>query len=148
VGSPYVVGAMVKNHSKFGFEANGGAFSGEIMLTRDGGSTSIKFLNIMAKSGKSIEELVEELPKYYLSKAKVDYKWELQDEILKKAKDKFKGIKIDSTDGLKIWIDTDTWMLFRSSQNAPEFRIFAESKDKKLSEKLLKDGLNFVKSMV
>lgn len=147
VGSPYVIEAMKKHNSKFGFEANGGGVSAEIMYTRDGGTTTIKFLNILAKSGKSFEELIATLPKFYLSKTKVDYKWEQKDEILKKAKEHFKG-KCDETDGLKIWLSDTTWMLFRSSLNAPEFRIFAESKDEKESEKLLAEGLELVNSVI
>lgn len=148
VGSPYVIGAMKKNNSKFGFEANGGGVSAEIMYTRDGGSTTIKFLNILAKSKKTIEELISELPKFYLAKTKIDYPWELKDKILSGAKENFKGIKIDETDGLKIYMDDTTWMLFRSSQNAPEFRVFAESESKEKSEKLLEEGIKFVKKTI
>ncbi len=147
VGSPFVIEAMKKNGSKFGFEANGGGVSAEIMYTRDGGTTTIKFLNILAKSGKTIEELVGELPKFYLSKTKVDYQWGQKDEILKAAKDHFNG-KVDETDGLKIWISDSTWMLFRSSMNAPEFRIFAESENKETSEKLLAEGLELVNNII
>lgn len=148
VGSPYVIEAMKKTTSKFGFEPNGGGVSAEIMYTRDGGSTTIKFLNILKQSGKSFEDLVNELPKFYLSKTKVDYPWKLQKLILSEAKLNFKGTKIDETDGLKIWIDKNTWMLFRSSQNAPEFRVFAESLSKDNSNKLLKDGIDFVNKTI
>jgi len=148
VGSPYVIEAMKKTNSKFGFEPNGGGISSEIMYTRDGGSTTIKFLNILKDSRKSFEGLIAELPKFYLSKAKVDYPWSLQETILSSAKENFKGIKIDETDGLKIWIDKTTWILFRSSQNAPEFRVFAESLSKTSSEKLLSEGIKFVKKII
>ncbi len=147
VGSPYVIEAMKKHNSKFGFEANGGGVSAEIMYTRDGGTTTIKFLNILAKSGKSFEDLVGELPKFHLSKTKVDYEWSQKEKIIQAAKDHFKG-KFDETDGLKIWIDDTTWMLFRSSMNAPEFRIFAESKDESQSKKLLTEGLELVNNIV
>ncbi|KKQ95116.1 MAG: Phosphomannomutase, partial [Candidatus Woesebacteria bacterium GW2011_GWA1_39_11b] len=43
-----------------------------------------------------------------------------------------------------IWIDSDTWLLFRSSQNAPEFRVFAESKDNDKAKKLLEEGIRLV----
>lgn len=147
VGSPYVIEAMKKHNSKFGFEANGGGVSAEIMYTRDGGTTTIKFLNILAESKKSFEELLAELPKFYLAKTKVDYRWEQKEAILAKAKETFKG-RVDETDGLKIWLDETTWLLFRSSMNAPEFRIFAESKIKEKSEKLLKEGLELVNGII
>lgn len=148
VGSPFLVDAMNKSRTKFGFEANGGGISAEIMMTRDGGSTTIKLLNIMARTKKTLEELVGQLPKYYLVKTKVDYKWELEDTILKEAKNKFKGVKVEELDGLKIWIDKHTWILFRSSSNAPEFRVFAESDEEKVAQDLLKEGIGLVKEQI
>ena len=41
-----------------------------------------------------------------------------------KAKEKFKGIKVEDIDGLKIWKDNKTWILFRLSSNAPEFMYY------------------------
>ncbi len=148
VGSPYVVEAMKKHNAKFGFEANGGGISSEIMLTRDGGGTCMKLLNILANSGKTLKNLVDTLPHFFLEKTKVDYKWELKDKILEKAKFEFKGIKTDELDGLKIWTDETTWILFRSSQNAPEFRVFAESDNEAKVKDLLTKGVNLVKEII
>jgi phosphomannomutase / phosphoglucomutase len=147
VGSPYVVEALKKNNIPFGFESNGGGIFPE-MRSRDGGRSTIEFLNLLKASNKSVSELVAELPKFYISREKIEYKWELKDEILKKAKEEFKGIKIEELDGLKIWIDDSTWILFRSSMNAPEFRVFVESLDTQKSKKLLKDGIDFVKDII
>lgn len=148
VGSPYVIEAMKKHNSKFGFEANGGGISGEIMYTRDGGSTAIKLLNILAKTNQTLEHALESLPKYYITKTKIDYKWELKDKIMKGVLEEFKDKKIEDLDGLKIWIDEDSWVLFRSSNNAPEFRIFAESKNEEVSKKLVEDGLALVEKII
>lgn len=148
VGSPYVVAVMKKNNIKLGFEANGGVISGEIMYTRDGGSTTLKTLNYLAKTNQHLDEAVSELPKYYLFKTKVDYKWELRDKIISEAKKAFSGIRIEEMDGLKIWLDENTWILFRSSMNAPEFRVFAESSDETKSKELLSKGIEFVKKWI
>ena len=147
VGSPYVVAEMKKRKANFGFEANGGGIFMD-MMSRDGGRTSIEVINILSKSNKRLSELVAELPKYYLSRSKVDYKWELKDKILKKAKEEFKGERIEEKDGLKIWMDSSTWILFRSSMNAPEFRIFSESKSKTKSDDLMNKGIQFVDKII
>lgn len=148
VGSPFVVEAMKKNNVKFGFEANGGGVSGEIMYTRDGGTTAIKFLNVLAKNNSTLEEEIAKLPKFYINKTKIDYKWELKDKILKGAREEFHGVRVEEVDGLKIWVDEASWLLFRSSSNAPEFRIFAESADEKKSKELLAKGSDFVRKMI
>lgn len=148
VGAPHILKAMKDNHARFGFEPNGGGVSAEIMYTRDGGSTVIKLLNILRDKKLSLEEAVSTLPKFYISKAKVDYKWEQKDKIISEAKKHFKGQRLDERDGLKIWQDGTTWILFRSSQNAPEFRVFVESPEKEKSEKLLKEGLELVRKLI
>ncbi len=148
VGSPFVVGKMKELGVKFGFEPNGGAVSAEIMYTRDGGSMCMKMLNRFEKFKGKFSELVGTLPKFYMFRSKMDYPWELKDKIINSAKEHFKGVKVEEMDGLKVWIDDTTWMLFRSSANAPEFRVFAESKSEEKARKLLSDGMSFVESII
>ena len=148
VGSPYVVGKMKELGASFGFEPNGGAVFAEIMYTRDGGSMTVKMLNLFSKYDGTFSQLVGQLPKFFMFRTKVDYKWELKDKILEEAKRHFKGVRVEEMDGLKIWINDTTWMLFRSSANAPEFRVFAESKNEEEAKKLLVDGIALVNNII
>ncbi|MBU0572082.1 hypothetical protein KKH23_00730 [Patescibacteria group bacterium] len=148
VGSPYVVGKMKEHKAPFGFEPNGGAISGEIMYTRDGGSMTMKIISLYSKLNGSFSSMFAQLPKYYMLRTKVDYKWELKDKIMEEAERRFKGIKVEKIDGLKIWVDDQSWILFRSSQNAPEFRVFAESAAEDKAKTLLDDGVKFVKEII
>lgn len=147
VGSPYVVAAMKKNNIGFGYEANGGCIFEE-MHSRDGGRTTIEMMNILAAAGKKLSELMKELPEYFVKRDKIEYEWSQYEQIIKAVKEEFSPQKIEELDGVKLWLDTDTWILFRSSQNAPEFRVFVESPDEKRSEELLKKGLELVKNAI
>ena len=108
----------------------------------------IEFLNLLKNSGGSVTNLVSKLPKYFLFRDKVEYKWELKDKIIDKARKEFSGIKVEELDGIKFWQDENTWILFRSSMNAPEFRVFAESDDENKAKKLIKDGMALVEKIV
>jgi phosphomannomutase/phosphoglucomutase len=147
VGSPYVVAKMKEVNASFGFESNGGGIFKE-MLSRDGGRSTVEFMNILSKAKTSVSELMSTLPAFYQSRDKVEYKWELKDKIITSAKEHFKGIKVEELDGLKIWIDENTWILFRSSSNAPEFRVFTEAKTQEEAQNLMNKGMQFVKDMV
>lgn len=147
VGSAFVIEKMKKFGASFGFEANGGGIFLD-MLSRDGGRMTMEVLNILAKGGESFSKLIAELPKFYIEKAKVKYKWELKDTIISEAKAKFKGVKVEEMDGLKIWLNKETWILFRSSANAPEFRVFAESNSLDKAKKLLEKGLGLVREII
>jgi phosphomannomutase/phosphoglucomutase len=148
VGSPYVVEAMKKNKATFGFEANGGGISAEVMMSRDGGSTTIKILNILKKHGGSLSSLINTLPRFHLYRVKVDCPRELNKVIMKEAKREFKGEKVEEIDGVKIWLSNNSWILFRPSSNAPEFRVFAEAKDKEEAKKIAEKGISLVKSKI
>jgi phosphomannomutase/phosphoglucomutase len=146
VGSSQVVAKMKEIGASFGFEANGGGIFQE-MLSRDGGRSSVEILNILAKTKGTFSELVATLPKYYLARDKVEYEWSQKDKIIAAAKEQFKGEKVEDLDGLKIWLTGSSWILFRSSLNAPEFRVFVESQDKIEADNLLKQGLALVKEI-
>jgi len=148
VGSPYVIAKMKEVSAMFGFEPNGGAIFADTMYTRDGGSMAIKMLNLFKKYNSKFSEMIATLPKYYMFRTKVEYKWELKDTIINKAKTEFKGTKTEEMDGLKIWLDDSTWILFRSSVNAPEFRVFAESSDETKAKDLLSRGMNLVNKVL
>jgi phosphomannomutase/phosphoglucomutase len=147
VGSPFVVQKLKEENIPFGFEANGGGIF-ENMRSRDGGRSMIEFLNLLKKGGGSVSNLVSKLPKYFLFREKVEYKWELKDKIISEARKEFSGIKVEQLDGIKFWQDESTWILFRSSMNAPEFRVFAESDNEDKAKKLIRDGMGLVERIV
>ncbi|MEK7524977.1 MAG: hypothetical protein AAB548_01235, partial [Patescibacteria group bacterium] len=147
VGSPYVIEAMKKYGANFGFESNGGCIHGDTMLTRDGGATFVKMLNIIKWSKKSLGELVGELPHFYIRRAKFDCPTDKFSSILAQAKKFQKAIQIDETDGVKLVLDANTWVLFRPSGNAPEFRIFVESNTATKADQLLDQALDFAKKI-
>jgi phosphomannomutase/phosphoglucomutase len=53
-------------------------------------------------------------------------------------------VRIEEIDGIKIWIGKDSWVLFRPSMNAPEFRVFAESRSEEEATRLGEEGMDFV----
>ena len=49
---------------------------------------------------------------------------------------KHKVVKIDRLDGMKIYLENDSWCLLRSSGTEALLRIVTESTDQEVSEKL------------
>lgn len=147
VGSPFVVAAMKKHRAKFGFEANGGGISAEVIMSRDGGSTTIKILNLLKHHEGPMSSLINTLPQFYLYRVKVDCPRKLNPLIIEKAKENFKG-EVEEMDGVKIWLDDNSWLLFRPSSNAPEFRVFAEAKTRQKAKNLGQKGIQFVQDII
>ncbi|GEM_PF-67060 len=148
VGATYVIAKMKEVGATYGFEPNGGGISGEIFYGRDGGTTLIKMLNLLKKNKKSLAELYDSLPKYYLFRDKTDCPFAKYPQILDAVREKYSGHNINDLDGLKIDLESGEWILFRGSGNAPEFRVFVQSPDAKRSQKLGAASLDFVKSLL
>jgi len=117
------------------------------MLSRDGGVTFIKMLNILKWSKLPLHELVGELPEFYIRRSKFDCPTEKFGLILEKAKGFLTSQSIDTTDGVKLILDKNTWILFRPSGNAPEFRVFVESNQETKANQYLTHALSFAKQI-
>lgn len=148
VGATYVAARMKEVGARYGFEANGGGISGEIIYGRDAGSTTIKILKILRQTKKDLQSLVDELPKFHQFRDKVDCPRELNEKILATAKAKYAGVSVNELDGLKFTFPTGDWLLFRPSGNAPEFRVFSESQDPERAKKLSEEGMALVKETI
>ena len=100
----------------------------------------------MKKSGMSLKELVDTLPRFYIYKVKVECPMSLYPAILESVKGKLWhcDVRIEDIDGIKVWVGEDSWVLFRPSINAPEFRVFAESKSEEEAIRLGKESMDFV----
>ena len=53
--------------------------------------------------------------------------------------------KIESIDGIKIWFDDESWIMFRPSGTEPLLRIYAESDDKFLLDSKIREYNDLIK---
>jgi len=150
VGSPRVIEAMLNHKLKFGFEGNCGIILAHSIYSRDGGIASVLLVNLLDQTGKSLKQLTAELPQFFIEKSKVDCPRKLNNQIIAEIKAKYAphAKKIEELDGLKIYLDDDTWVLFRPSGNAPEFRVFAEARSKERAKELVGEGVKDVQTLI
>jgi phosphomannomutase/phosphoglucomutase len=56
--------------------------------------------------------------------------------------------KVEKIDGVKIWFDAESWIMFRPSGTEPLIRIYAESNDKSLLDSKVKEYLNLINKIL
>ena len=149
VGFKYIADIMIREDVLLGGEESGGiAIKGHIP-ERDGIWMGLVIWEYMAKSGKSLENLIEEVYKivgpFKYQRDDLHITEELKVAIMAKCeKDGFQSFgdykitSIDKTDGFKFFFDNDEWLMIRASGTEPVLRTYAESSDLAGAQKILK----------
>ena len=126
---------MQSSKSILGGEGNGGVILKESHLGRDSLVGTIMILNLLTNENKSLNQICNLFPKYFIQKSSVEL-GNNDFRILEKLKIKFKNEKINEEDGLKIIWD-DEWVHIRKSNTEPILRIISESKSILKSNQLI-----------
>lgn len=143
VGEVNVVDKMKAKNAVIGGEGNGGIIVPDLHYGRDALIGIALFLTHLAQSKKSIKQLRNTYPDYFISKNKITLEKNIDvKSLFEKIKTKYKNQPINSEDGLKIEFDTD-WVHLRTSNTEPIIRIYAESNFEttadNIAKRLMKD---------
>ncbi len=128
---------MKEVKAKLGGEENGGVFFGPHQAVRDGAMTTALILDIMAKTGKKLSQLIAEQPQYFIEKGKVECPEDKKEKVLAKLEKQVKGANVSTIDGVKIWFEDKSAILVRPSGTEPVYRLYAEAKSPKRALKLI-----------
>ena len=127
VGEAHVARAMLAHDCVIGGEGNGGVIDPRICYVRDSLSSMSLVLQLMASTGKSVSQLVADIPRY----ASVKQKMELPRDRIQVAIDAvtkaFAGQNPNTDDGVRIDFDAG-WVLLRASNTEPIVRVFSEAR--------------------
>jgi len=147
VGEPRIIEEFRKRGGDFGGEENGGVIFPDWLLCREGIMTALRFIELLDHEEKSVSQLDASLPRYYQIKQKIECPERLKPKILLALEKRFKGYKLDRTDGLRVVFD-DGWLLVRASGTEPIFRCFAEARDEKRAEELASHGMKELRACI
>ena len=148
VGEVNVVAKMKEVNAVIGGEGNGGIIVPDFHYGRDALIGIALLLTQLAQSGKSLKQLRNSYPDYFISKNKIEMNQEVDlGGIFEKLKIKYKSNPLNSIDGLRIEFDND-WVHLRASNTEPIIRIIAESNFEttanNIATKLMKDIQEFI----
>ena len=146
VGSVEVSRRMVNDDALVGYEENGGFMFGKHNCVRDGGMTLALMLDLLSKSKSNLSENIKNIPPSFTTKTKIECSLEQSEiiisELLKDYPDS------DTSDGIKIQVDDDNWVMIRSSGTEPIIRIYGESNSQQNLDSLISNFVEKTKSIL
>lgn len=151
IGFKYICSIMVSEDVLVGGEESGGiAIKGHIP-ERDGIWMGLTIWEFMAKTGKSLQELIEEVyaitGTFWFERNDLHISEEIKNKVLQNCKSgsykefgKYKVQRVDDLDGYKFFFDDNTWMMIRASGTEPVLRVYAEGASKDAANDILADA--------
>ena len=147
VGEANVADTMLEHNCIIGGEGNGGVIDLRVSPVRDSLVGIALVLQLMAETGKTITQLVDEIGSFYMSKEKFAVDQTQAQQILNLAKETFTDAKLDTTDGCRFDFE-DGWLHLRPSNTEPVMRIIVEAKDRQSAQKYIDVVTNIRKKIV
>ena len=148
IGFKWICGIMITDDVLLGGEESGGiAIKGHIP-ERDGIWMGLTIWEYMARSGKTLEELINEVytivGPFSYDRSDLHISETLKQQVLKNCtEDKYKKFgdmevrRLETIDGWKYHFDDDQWLMIRASGTEPVLRTYAESNSLENARKIL-----------
>ena len=143
IGEGFVVDGIIKHNAVIGGEGNGGIIYPTINTARDSFVGIALILELLAEREKSISEIIETFPKYFIKKDKWPVQGDLQ-EMYEKLKEHWPEAKEDEQDGLRLNFPDKSWIHLRPSNTEPIIRLFGEAKSQENINNLFKEAENLI----
>jgi phosphomannomutase len=128
IGEVNVAEAMLANRAVIGGEGNGGVMVPAVHPCRDSFVGMGIALQSLAEKGKSVSEVVAELPRFVMIKKTVECSTEIAHSIMTVLRKKhMRAGHVDTRDGLKVTYPDGSWIHIRPSNTEAVMRLTTES---------------------
>jgi len=143
IGEVNVTDAMQQQRAVIGGEGNGGVIYPRINFARDSLVGMALVLHLLAESGKSVTELLSDIPRYAIVKEKMACPSDRIAGVLRTVRQEFAQYQMDTRDGVKVMMP-DGWLLVRGSNTEPIIRVVAEAKSDERAREMVNDVMSRV----
>ncbi len=156
VGFKHIGKLFLTDDVLIGGEESGGIGIKNHIPERDSLLNALLLLEFMAKTGKHLSELLDELHDRigYTYCTRRDMSFESDEErdtafeyITTKIPERISELKVlevDRKDGIKLFLENGCWVLARKSGTEPLIRVYAEATSKEMTEKILGWTYNYL----
>ncbi|MEN8905771.1 MAG: mannose-1-phosphate guanyltransferase [Clostridiales bacterium] len=141
--SSQAVMEQMLNHNLFKYRENMEQF----LLNFDALAGLVKIIEHLCINDISLEDLLNEIPEFYVSKKKIFCPWELKGKVMRTLITEIAEEKVELLDGVKFILD-DGWALVLPDADMPMCRIFSEGKSPLIADVIADRYLDRIKSII
>jgi phosphomannomutase len=140
VGHTFLTLHAKQEKSPLGIESSGHLILPEYFLFDDALVVPLKIAEILDNAGKTLEELLKEVPTYPTKKEEIECADQIKFDVVNKLKNAFKTEfeNTNTLDGIRINLD-EGWVLIRPSNTSPIIRLTVEADDETVLNQLAKE---------
>jgi phosphomannomutase len=138
IGEANVAEEMLRRGAVVGGEGNGGVMYPRINFARDSLVGMALVLHLLAATGRTVSELIDELPRSFMLKEKLPCRSDRVRAVLKMVREEYARWPMDLRDGVKV-TTADGWFLVRGSNTEPIIRLVAEAEDEERARAMIED---------
>src|SRR5919197_711059 len=121
-----------------GGEGNGGVIYPRINFARDSLVGMALVLHLLAAEGRTVSEILGELPRSFMVKEKLACRSDRIGRVLKRVRDEYARWPQDLRDGVKVTLPQG-WLLVRGSNTEPIIRLVAEAETEEQARHIVED---------
>ena len=136
IGEVNVTDKMQQQNAVIGGEGNGGVIYPRINFARDSLVGMALVLHLLAESGKTVSQLLDQFPKYTVVKERMVCPSEKIPAVLKMLRQEYGRFPLDTRDGVKVTLP-EGWFLVRGSNTEPIIRVVAESSEESKAREIV-----------
>jgi phosphomannomutase len=155
IGFKNIAELMLEREILIGGEESGGIGLSRHLPERDGIFINLLFLDLMAASGKSCTELIHdmwrEFGEFHYDRRDLHVPIEAGNQVVATWKNHppatLAGLRVQEVgklDGSKVFLENDSWILFRQSGTEPLLRVYCEAPSRAAVAEIMGAGLKFV----
>lgn len=148
VGCSHVAQKMRETNALVGGEGTGGVMFPDVHYTADGITCLAVFAQMSAESDQTISEMVDEIPRYFMSKKKIGIdSSQAGSRIIENFIERHSDETLDRTEGVKLTRE-DSWVIVRKSGTEPVIRVFSEAPTQEEADELCEGMLDELRGVI
>jgi len=109
----------------------------EFATHRDSMYATLKIVEMMLNQNVKLSTLIDSLPRFYYNSTQVDCSQALKGKMMRMFLEDAKGKKSSTLDGVKIWLDSNDWILMIPDQYNDSLNLYIQAQTDEKGEEIL-----------